>query len=35
MAVNKFRDAIVNKYTEYDEDSRLVNDRSSKKLEKL
>ena len=27
MAINKFRDAIVDKYTEYDEDSRLINDR--------
>ena len=27
MVTNKYKDAIVNKYSEYDEDARLVNDR--------
>lgn len=27
MVINKHRDIIINKYTEYDEDARLVSDR--------
>ena len=27
MTVNKHKDIIINKYTEYDEDTRLVSDR--------